>query len=98
MTPRPFAPVPDLATIALAQTSITRCTRCDWQHHGTILEGRNAHVDHRLQAHGIKEAHRRHAYKPRRKWGTQVGHVELETNIAGARLQGAATWANGDAA
>jgi len=97
MTPRPFAPVPDLATIALAQTSITRCTRCDWQHHGTILEGRDAHVHHRLAAHGIKEAHRRHAYKPRPKWGTQVGHVELEANIAGARAQGSVAW-SGDTA
>ena len=97
MTPKPFAPPSDLAAIALAQTSITRCTRCDWQHHGTILEGRDAHVAHRLQAHGIPEAHRRHAYRPRPKWGTRAGHAELEANIAGARAQGSVAW-TGEAA
>ena len=36
---------------SLAQTAVTRCATCGWQHHGTVAAGRLAFLEHRRAAH-----------------------------------------------
>ena len=70
---------------------VNRCSFCPWTAEGTLAETRDAYLEHRLAAHTeVDPPRRRQRHRP-------VGQINsgrsLDDNIAGARAQGASTWA-----
>lgn len=83
----------DLVEWANKQPVVTSCAHCAWTHQGTLEQGRDAHLQHRQEAHGINGKHRR-VQSHRSPWVKNA--AGLTDNIANARATGAAGWASDD--
>ena len=79
---------------ALHQPCLHSCKFCDWTWVGPVAEGREQHAHHRSEAHGMPVEHRRF----QKRFNPWKNDLTLEANVAGARVQGAATWAGDETA